>query len=237
MIELRGEISAEDEEFRDELRSWLIEHPGPAVDIATTTAEAQELRDWQRMLHAGRWVGIQWPVEYGGRGASPSQIAIYNEELARADAPPLIGRGGVSLVGPTLMSHGTEEQRRRWMPRILAGDDVWCQLFSEPGAGSDLAGLTTRAEKRGGFYVVNGQKVWSSYAQFADWAIALVRTDPERSQSPGHLDAGHPDGGEGRRGPSPASDHRQDASSTRSFSTTSRSRSRTSSAPRTRAGA
>jgi alkylation response protein AidB-like acyl-CoA dehydrogenase len=178
VIELRGEISAQDEAFRDELHAWLIEHPGPAVDIATTRGEAEALRAWQRTLHEGKWVGIQWPVEYGGRGASPSQIAIYNEELARADAPPLIGRGGVSLVGPTLMTHGTDEQRHRWMPRILAGDDVWCQLFSEPGAGSDLAGLTTRAERHGGVYVVNGQKVWSSYAQFADWAIALVRTDP-----------------------------------------------------------
>jgi alkylation response protein AidB-like acyl-CoA dehydrogenase len=178
VIELQGEVSTQDEAFRDELRAWLIEHPGPTVDIATTRDEAEALRTWQRTLHEGKWVGIQWPVEFGGRGASPSQIAIYNEELARAEAPPLIGRGGISLVGPTLMTHGTEEQRRRWMPRILAGVDVWCQLFSEPGAGSDLAGLTTRAEKHGGVYVVNGQKVWSSYAQFADWAIALVRTDP-----------------------------------------------------------
>ena len=125
------------------------------------------------------WVGIHWPVEYGGRGASLAQVAIYNEELARAGAPPLLGRAGVSLVGPTLMAHGTEEQRRRWMPRILSGDDVWCQLFSEPDAGSDLAALSTRAEKRGDVYRVTGQKVWSSYARFADWGIALVRTDPD----------------------------------------------------------
>ena len=135
----------------------------------------------------GRWSADD---EHGGQSASgvPSEgidvhgdwkIAIYNEELARAGTPPLIGRGGISLVGPTLLAHGTEEQRRRWMPRILTGDDVWCQLFSEPGAGSDLAGLTTRADERGGCYIVNGQKVWSSYAQFADWAIALVRTDPD----------------------------------------------------------
>jgi alkylation response protein AidB-like acyl-CoA dehydrogenase len=178
VIELQAEISPQDAEFRDELRAWLQTHPAPDVEIATTRGEADALRKWQRALHEGNWVGIQWPVEYGGRGASPSRIAIYNEELARAGAPPLIGRGGVSLVGPTLIAHGTDEQRRRWMPRILAGEDVWCQLFSEPGAGSDLAGLTTRAEKSGGVYVVNGQKVWSSYAQFADWAIALVRTDP-----------------------------------------------------------
>jgi alkylation response protein AidB-like acyl-CoA dehydrogenase len=179
MIELRAEVSAQDEAFRDELRDWLAQHPGPPVDIATTRAEADALRAWQRTMHGGGWVGIQWPVEHGGRGASPSQIAIYNEELARAGAPPLIGRGGISLVGPTLMAHGTDEQRRRWMPRILAGDDVWCQLFSEPGAGSDLAGLTTRAERHGDRYVLNGQKVWSSYAQFADYAICLARTDPD----------------------------------------------------------
>ncbi len=171
-------MPAHDQQFRDELRSWLIEHPPPDVDIAGTREEAEVLREWQRTLHAARWVGIHWPVEYCGRGASLAQVAVYNEELARADAPPLLGRAGVSLVGPTLMAHGTEEQRLRWMPRILSGDDVWCQLFSEPDAGSDLAGLSTRAEKRGGVYRVTGQKVWSSYARFADWGIALVRTDP-----------------------------------------------------------
>jgi alkylation response protein AidB-like acyl-CoA dehydrogenase len=124
-------------------------------------------------------VGIHWPVEHGGRGASSTQVATYSEELARVGAPPLLGRAGITLVGPTLMAHGTEEQRVQWMPRILGADDVWCQLFSEPGAGSDLASLSTRATKSGGAYRVTGQKVWSSYATFADMAIALVRTDPE----------------------------------------------------------
>jgi len=148
------------------------------MHVAATREEAETLREWQRQLNEAHWVGIHWPVEYGGRGASAAQVAVYNEELARADAPPLLGRAGVSLVGPTLMAHGTDEQRRRWMPRILSGDDVWCQLFSEPDAGSDLAHLSTRAEKTGGLYRVTGQKVWSSYARFADWGIALVRTDP-----------------------------------------------------------
>ncbi len=172
-------------QFREELRSWLREHTPPDVDVAATFEDAELLREWQRTLHSGRWVGIHWPVEYGGRGASPTQVAIYNEELARADAPPILGRAGVTLVGPTLMAHGTEAQRRRWMPRILAGDDVWCQLFSEPDAGSDLAGLSTRAEKRGDVYFVTGQKVWSSYARFADWGIALVRTDPKEAAHKG----------------------------------------------------
>jgi alkylation response protein AidB-like acyl-CoA dehydrogenase len=176
--ELRGAVSAEDEQFRAELRAWLDAHTPPDVDIPKTPEEAEALKEWHRTLHADGWVGIHWPVEYGGRGASPAQTAIYNQEFARAHAPPLLGRGGLSLVGPTLMAHGTEEQRRHWIPRILAGDDVWCQLFSEPDAGSDLASLTTRAEKRDGVYVVNGQKVWSSYAEFANYAIALVRTDP-----------------------------------------------------------
>ncbi|MFN8034789.1 MAG: acyl-CoA dehydrogenase family protein [Acidimicrobiia bacterium] len=171
-------MSSHDETFRDELRSWLAEHPPPDVEIAATGEEAETLRAWQRELHSGRWVGVHWPVEYGGRGASMSQVAIYNEELARAGSPPILGRAGVTLVGPTLMAHGTEAQRARWMSRILGADDIWCQLFSEPGAGSDLASLSTRAVKSGGSYRVTGQKVWSSYATCADMGIALVRTDP-----------------------------------------------------------
>jgi alkylation response protein AidB-like acyl-CoA dehydrogenase len=167
------------EKFRAELREWLAVHVPPTVEVAATVEEAEALRSWQRMLHAGGWVGVHWPVEYGGRGASMTQVAIYNEELARAAAPPLLGRVGVTLVGPTLMVHGTEDQRARWMPRILGADDVWCQLFSEPGAGSDLASLSTRAVERDGVYRVTGQKVWSSYATFAGMAIALVRTDPD----------------------------------------------------------
>ena len=164
--------------FRDELHSWLSEHTPPDVAVAATFEDAELLRKWQQTLHAGRWVGVHWPVEHGGRGASPAQVAVYNQELARAGAPPVLGRAGVTLVGPTLMAHGTERQRRRWMSRILSGDDVWCQLFSEPEAGSDLASLTTRAEKHGDSYVVTGQKVWSSHAHWANWGIALVRTDP-----------------------------------------------------------
>jgi alkylation response protein AidB-like acyl-CoA dehydrogenase len=172
-------------EFRDELHSWLQAHPPPDVEVAATVEDADALREWQRALAAGRWIGIHWPVEYGGRGASLNQVAAYNEELARVQAPQILGRAGVSLVGPTLMAHGTETQRRHWMRRILSGDDVWCQLFSEPDAGSDLAALSTRAEKRGGVYVVTGQKVWSSYARFADWGIGLVRTDADAPRHTG----------------------------------------------------
>ena len=137
-----------------------------------------------------------------------TQLAIYNEELARVGAPQIPGRAGVSLVGPTLMAHGTEVQRARWMPRILSADDVWCQLFSEPDAGSDLAALSTRAEKRDGVYRVTGQKVWSSYARYADWGIALGADRPGRAPAQGDLDAGDPDDREGRGGPALAPDHR-----------------------------
>jgi alkylation response protein AidB-like acyl-CoA dehydrogenase len=162
-----------------ELRAWLAEHPPPPDRVAADAADAERLREWQRTLDAAGWVGIHWPVEHGGRGASASDVAAYHTELARAGAPPLLGRAGITLVGPTLIAHGTEAQRTRWLPRIRSGEDVWCQLFSEPGAGSDLASLTTRAVRRGHEYRVTGQKVWSSYATFADLGIALVRTDRE----------------------------------------------------------
>jgi alkylation response protein AidB-like acyl-CoA dehydrogenase len=172
------DLSPDDVAFRDELRGWLTDHTPPDIDVAATFDEAEKLRDWQRTLHSGRWVGIHWPEEYGGRDASLLQVAIYNAELARARAPQILGRAGVNLVGPTLISHGTEEQRRRWLPKILSAEEIWCQLFSEPGAGSDLAGLSTKAERRGDTFVVSGQKVWTSYARFADYGIGLVRTDP-----------------------------------------------------------
>ncbi len=173
------DLSPEDEAFRAELRAWLAEHRPPDIDVASDFREVETLREWQRTLASDRWVGIHWPEEYGGREASLAQVAIYNEELARARAPQILGRAGVNLVGPTLMTHGTEEQRARWLSKILDATHIWCQFFSEPGAGSDLAGLSTRAERRGDTYVVNGQKVWSSYAKFADFGIALVRTDPD----------------------------------------------------------
>ena len=176
---------AEASAFRGALRTWLEEHPPPAVDGAATAADAEILRSWQRTLHHDRWVGVNWPVEYGGRGATLAQLAVYNEELARASAPQLLGRVGVSLVGPTLLAHGTVAQRERWMPRILAGEDIWCQLFSEPEAGSDLASLSTRADRHGEAYVVSGQKVWSSHARWANWGLALVRTHPTAARHRG----------------------------------------------------
>jgi alkylation response protein AidB-like acyl-CoA dehydrogenase len=176
-------FSPEDERFRSELRAWLDgNRPARAErlphDEGTLAEEVAFLRDWQRRLFAAGYVGLTWPRQYGGQGATPTRQAILNQELARARAPQLINRVGVNNTGPTLIAHGTEAQKRRFLPAILSADEIWCQLFSEPNAGSDLAALRTRAEAEGDDFVVTGQKVWTSYAQWAKWAILLARTDP-----------------------------------------------------------
>jgi alkylation response protein AidB-like acyl-CoA dehydrogenase len=185
--------TAEQEAFRAETRAWLREHlpweygKGFPRRFNALADEVAYLRTWQRRLAGARLVGVTWPVEYGGRGAGAMHHFIVQEELARARAPELVGRIAINLVGPTLLAHATEEQRSRWLPNILRADELWCQLFSEPGAGSDLAGVSTRAARddgRGG-WIVNGQKVWTSYAQFADWGLCLARTTP-RDQAPKH---------------------------------------------------
>jgi alkylation response protein AidB-like acyl-CoA dehydrogenase len=168
----------DEERFRLELRAHLersVPCGGPPEDL---DEEFDWLRAFQRRMYAGGWVGIHWPREYGGRDATPMQQAIFAEEMARARAPQFPNRVGINNVGPTLMHFGTEDQKRRFLPGILSADEIWCQLYSEPGAGSDLAALRTRAELDGDDYVVNGQKVWTSYAQHARWAILLARTDP-----------------------------------------------------------
>jgi alkylation response protein AidB-like acyl-CoA dehydrogenase len=174
----------EQEALRAEFRSWLHEHlpwpygeglPPRFDDLAETVAFG---RRWQADLAADRWVGVTWPRELGGRGVGALENYVVIEELARARAPELVGRIGVNLVGPTLLAHGTPDQQQRYLPRILAADDLWCQLFSEPDAGSDLASLTTKAVPTEGGYLVSGRKVWTSYAQFADWGFCLARSDP-----------------------------------------------------------
>jgi alkylation response protein AidB-like acyl-CoA dehydrogenase len=128
-------------------------------------------------------VGVTWPAEYGGRGAGAHAHYVVQEELAPARAPELVGRIGVNLVGPTLLAHGTDAQKARWLPKILSAEELFCQLFSEPDAGSDLASLTTRAERVDGGWRLTGQKVWTSYAQFADWGYCLARTTPLQAGS------------------------------------------------------
>jgi alkylation response protein AidB-like acyl-CoA dehydrogenase len=182
--------SPEDERFRERLRAWLAANrPARAErvphDDASLAEEVAFLRDWQRRLWQAGYVGLLWPTAYGGRGAPPTQQAILNQELARARAPQLINRVGLNNAGPTLIAHGTEAQKRRFLPPILSGEELWCQLFSEPGAGSDLAALRTRAEPHGDEFLVSGQKVWTSYAAWARWGILLARTDPSAAKHAG----------------------------------------------------
>ena len=195
--------TAEQQRFRAEVRDWLranlpwewgVGLPPKHDDLAEEVAFG---RRWQAQLAEARLVGVTWPAEYGGRGAGPLEHYIVQEELARARAPELVGRIGVNLAGPTLLAHGTEEQKARWLPGILDASQLWCQLFSEPDAGSDLTGLRTSAtpvdgDDGGGAgggggpgWRLTGQKVWTSYAQFADWGICLARTDPDAPKRDG----------------------------------------------------
>ncbi|HWP66873.1 MAG TPA: acyl-CoA dehydrogenase family protein [Candidatus Limnocylindria bacterium] len=176
--------------FRRELREWLSTRvpaelaPERAMRLSEDERVAA-LRRWQRTLAEARWVAVHWPVEYGGRGAGiPEQIA-YVEEMARARAPQLIGALGIGIAGPPLLAFGTEEQKRRFLPRLLSADDIWCFGFSEPGAGSDLASLRTRATLDGDHFVLTGQKVWTSLAHHADWCMVLCRTDPDTRRAQG----------------------------------------------------
>ena len=173
------------EAFRRELRAWLAANVPPDPGELSLADEVAFLCTWQQTLARAGWVGIHWPAAYGGRGASVIENYLFQEEMAAARAPEIIGRIGVNLVGPTLIAHGTEEQKRRFLPKILPADEIWCQLFSEPGAGSDLTALRTRADRRGDGWVVNGQKIWTSYAQFARWGILLARTDPTAPKARG----------------------------------------------------
>jgi len=168
----------EEQAFRAELRAWLAANVPRQPLPDTLEAEAAYLTAWQRRLYDGGWAAVHWPREYGGRGASLTETAIFQEEMARARAPQMMNRVGINNVGPTLIAHGSEAQRRRYLAKILSCEEIWCQLYSEPNAGSDLAALRTRAERHGDDFLVNGQKVWTSYAQFASFGILLARTDP-----------------------------------------------------------
>jgi alkylation response protein AidB-like acyl-CoA dehydrogenase len=170
-------FSPEEERFAADIRAWLSANLELPPDFASLEEEIEWGREWQAKLAADRWIGIHWPSEYGGRGASPVQVAIFNMEYARSRALQPVNRVGINLAGPTLLAHGTDEQKRRWLPSILDAREIWCQLFSEPGAGSDLAALSTRATPVDDGWLLSGQKVWTSYAQFARWGICLARTD------------------------------------------------------------
>jgi alkylation response protein AidB-like acyl-CoA dehydrogenase len=183
--------SPADRAFRAEARAFLEANAKPrdqSADLATTLgrtnispeAEADHVRacrEWQATLAVNGWSGIAWPSEYGGRGSTPGQARIFAQEEAHFVVSSGAFAIAIGMVGPTIIAHGTEAQKGYYLSRVLNGEQIWCQLFSEPGAGSDLAGLTTRAERDGDEWVVNGQKVWTSGAHFSDWAILLARTD------------------------------------------------------------
>ena len=183
--------TAEQDAVRAECRAWLEANlpweygKGLPPQFDDLAGEFAFLRDWQARLAAGGWVAVTWPEAYGGRGAGALTHYVVQEELARARAPELVGRIGINLVGPTLLAHGTDEQKQRWLPGIRTADLLFCQLFSEPGAGSDLAAVATRAERVDGGWRLDGQKVWTSYAQFADYGLCLARTDPDAPKHKG----------------------------------------------------
>ena len=178
--------------FAAEARAWL-EANVPAAwrrDHAWSRAEdpmwIEIARDWQRTLFEGGWAAISWPREQGGRGATVIERWLFEEQLDRVGAPrPIASSGAVDLIGSALLNHGTEAQRARFMKPLLAGGDLWCQGFSEPGAGSDLASLRTRGDRDGDHFVVTGQKVWTSHADIADWCFLLCRTEPEAPKHKG----------------------------------------------------
>jgi alkylation response protein AidB-like acyl-CoA dehydrogenase len=185
------DFTPEQQRFRSEVRAWLAAHVpadlkgrGFAASRADR-AHVDRLRQWQRALHEAGYVGIDWPREYGGRGASIMEQILLYEEMSRAQAPQPINRGGLSMLGPTLMTHGTPAQRERHLAKILTAEEIWCQGFSEPNAGSDLANLQARAVLEGDVYVINGQKVWTSMAHVAEWGFFLVRTDPDAPKHKG----------------------------------------------------
>ncbi len=179
------------EAFRRELRAWLEENvPGGWLDGDRKLPDDEDerirfLTNWQRILAEDDWAGIHWPEEYGGRGASLIEQTIYREEMARINAPPQINVIGINLIGPTLIELGTEEQKRRFVPNILSAEEIWCQGYSEPEAGSDVASLTTRAERDGDEWQLNGQKIWTSYAHVADWCFLVARTDSSGTKHEG----------------------------------------------------
>jgi alkylation response protein AidB-like acyl-CoA dehydrogenase len=177
-------LSESEQKFRDELRAWLEEnHPGPEPEGDEASFEFR--RAWQRKVHAAGWAGVSWPREYGGRGATLVEQAIFNEEVVRSQAPMVANVLGIAMGGPTVIAHGTEDQKQRFLPPILSADEIWCQGFSEPDSGSDLASLKTRATRRGDEWIVTGQKVWTTFAHHAKWCMLVARTDPDAPKHKG----------------------------------------------------
>jgi alkylation response protein AidB-like acyl-CoA dehydrogenase len=179
-------LSPSEEEFREEVRTWLQEnHPGPEPEGAGLDEVMRFRREWQLKLHGAGWAGISWPKEYGGRGATMIEQAIFAAEATRQEAPAPANVLGLAMGGPVVIAHGSDEQKARYLEPILTGEEIWCQGFSEPESGSDLASLKTRAVKDGDEWVVTGQKVWTTFAQYAKWCMLVARTDPDAPKHQG----------------------------------------------------
>src|SRR5580698_8761425 len=174
-------LTSEEMQFRDELRSWLTANvPADWEQRREESLESrfEYLRAWQRKLFEAGWAGVSWPKQFGGRGANLMQQVIFWQEMALASAPPMANTLGLGLIGPTIIAFGTEKQKTRYLAKILSAEEIWCQGFSEPNARSDLASLQTEARLDGHHYIVNGQKVWTSYGWVGSWCELVVRTDP-----------------------------------------------------------
>jgi alkylation response protein AidB-like acyl-CoA dehydrogenase len=177
-------LSPSEREFRDDVRAWLeANHPGPTPEGDDAGFEFR--RGWQRRLNERGWAGLSWPERYGGSGATLFEQAIFSEELARASAPQMANTLGLAMGGPTVIGHGTDEQKERYLAPILSADEIWCQGFSEPQSGSDLASLKTKAVRSGDGWVVSGQKVWTTMAHQSKWCMLLARTDPDAAKHRG----------------------------------------------------
>ena len=168
------DFTPHEEEFRRIARAWLEDHVPAAPLASMDTAEGfEQHRQWERLLHEGGWSAVSWPVEYGGQGANLIEWLIFEEEYYRAGAPGRVNQNGIFLLGPTIIEQGTDEQRARFLPAMASGDEIWCQGWSEPDAGSDLASIRSRAVRDGDDYVLDGQKTWCSRGAFADWMFGL----------------------------------------------------------------
>jgi alkylation response protein AidB-like acyl-CoA dehydrogenase len=173
---LKLSISEQSEKFRSEFRVWLASNPPPKTPDTSLETFEKVGRAWQKTLASAGWLGTHWPKDFGGRGLSLVEEAIVQEELVRVAAPQILGLFGITMVGPVLISHGTEAQKKRFLSKILSGEEIWSQGFSEPGAGSDLAAVKAKATPIDGGYSLTGQKIWTSFAHCADWVFVLCRT-------------------------------------------------------------
>ncbi|MDZ4785943.1 MAG: acyl-CoA dehydrogenase family protein [bacterium] len=182
---LRLNLSAKVEAFRNEFRNWLNENEPPKVTDPGLVSFVKAGRAWQKVLAKGNWVAAHWPIEYGGRGLSLVEEAVVQEELVRVAAPQVLGLFGLTMVGPVLIKHGTTQQKTRYLSKIINADEIWCQGFSEPGAGSDLAAIKTKALKVEAGFKITGQKVWTSFAHIADWCFVLCRTSQTNKKHEG----------------------------------------------------